>query len=451
VPRATRNIALFIPLVALALRFGSSDLANVSYLVLAGYALLGPEQVLQALALSWLFSMLSEGVAPVATEAAVGRYAVVLAAAVTLFLRSGWLKDWFSMSRPMLATLALGAFLIIHSVMFSVLPDISIFKALFWTTVMATLLSAWFGLDFEARGRVERHLFVGLILVVLVSVPLAFMSTGYLVNGSGFQGVLSHPQTFGLAVAMLGAWLAGRLLSTESMRWQDLALFGLCLVFVVLSEARTAGYSLAFGLTSTVLFLSLIARDSAWHLMPGLASRWLHALTVVAAMGAVFAGPVLSGLVSDYISKRTDKYDLLDAAEQSRGALVEAMLSNVEEKPLTGIGFGIASDFSSMVVVRHPVFEFPLSAPIEKGVLPIAVLEELGVFGLFTVATWIWLMVKRAAQTGVVAFAVVAVLLFTNLGESVLFAPSGAGLLELILLAWAATGAFQLFENRSNV
>lgn len=438
-------------LIALVMRLASPDTANYSYLMLAGYALLGGEQVLQALALSWLFTMLSEGVAPLASEAAVGRYEVTAAAAITLCLRSGWLKDWFSMTRPVLATLALGAFLIIHSMLFSMLPDISILKALYWTTVMVTLLSAWLGLEFEARARVERQLFFGLILLVLVSVPLAFTPTGYLVNGTGFQGVLSHPQTFGPVVAMLGAWLAGRLLSTDASHWQDLAFLGLCLVLVVLSGARTAGYALVLGLASTVWFLPLFGGASAWHLMPGLASRWLHALALFAAIGVVFAEPVLSGRLGDYIEKQTDVATLWDAPKQARGPLIDTMINNFNEEPLTGIGFGIASDFSSMEIVRHPVLEFPLSASTEKGVLPIAVLEELGVFGFLTVAAWVWLMVRHAAQTGVAAFAVVAVLLLTNLGESAFFSPNGLGLLQLILLAWAVTGAFQRLRDPSNV
>jgi hypothetical protein len=127
------------------------------------------------------------------------------------------------------------------------------------------------------------------------------------------------------------------------------------------------------------------------------------------------------------------------------------MIANIEEEPFTGIGFAIASEPLSMVIEREPVLELPIGGTltIEKGVMPIAVLEELGVFGFLMVTIWIWLMVKRGAKAGVVAFAVMATLLFTNLGESTLFFPGGLGLLLLILLAWAVTGKQHPVQDRA--
>lgn len=438
-------------LIALVMRLASPDTANYSYLILAGCALAGGERVVQALALAWLFTALSGGVGPplLTSEAAVGRYAVVAAAVISVFLRSRQAKEWFSMSRPVRATLALGAFLIIHSMLFSALPEISIFRALLWTIVMATLLSAWLGLDFEARARVERQLFVGLVLLVLVSLPLAFTDIGYLRNGTGFQGVLSHPQAFGPVVAMLAAWVAGRLLSTAGPRWSDVAFLGLCFVLVVMSESRTAGFALILGLASAVLVLPLIAGIPARRLMPGLASRRLHALGLIAVIGVMVVGPALSGRVGDYAQKRTDSAGLFEAMVSSRGLLVQTMIANFEEEPLTGIGFGIASGPSFIVVVREPMLGLPISASIEKGVLPIAVLEEIGIFGFLLVVAWLWLMVKRSARAGIAAFAVVAVVLLLNLGESTLFSPGGLGLLQLILLAWAFTGGHHPVPDRT--
>jgi len=430
------------------MRLVSPDTANFSYLVLAGYALFGRVQALQALALSWLFTMLSEGIAPMPSTASLGRYAVMAGAAVSLLLRSGMGQKRGYLSRPILATVALGIFLIIHSILFSPLADVSILKAVAWTVVMVVLLSAWMGLDSRIRAQLERQFFYGLVLLILISIPLVFTDIGYMRNGTGFQGVLSHPQIFGPTVALLCAWVAGRLLGTTRPRWVDVALLGLCLMLVVMSEARVAGLALVLGVASAGLVSPFIAGIPARQLMPGLASWRLQALALISAVVLVFVGPALSHRLGTYLQKRSDAVSLREVADVSRGLTVRTMMANFEENPQIGIGFGIASDPSTMKIDRDSVFGLPTSGTIEKGVLPIAVLEELGVFGFILVGAWLLLMVVHGARSGFAAFAVLASLLLMNLGESTLFSAGGMGLLPLILLAWAVTGRHHVLQER---
>ncbi len=429
--------------IALSLRLASSDTAILSFLVLAGYALLGRAQVIQALALSWLFAMLSEGIAPPAADMAIpGPYLVIAVATLSVLLHNALGGLMISISRPILCSLALGVFIIFHSMMFSPIPDLSILRAVLWTVALVTLLSAWTSLDCQARERLEYQLFGGLVTVVLVSLPLAFTDIGYLRNGTGFQGVLNHPQAFGPVVAIVGAWVAGRSLGASRPRWRDISLLGLCVVLIVVSEVRTAGMALVLGLASAVLVSPLVARIPARLLIPGLGSWKLRAIGLFAVIGVVAAGPEVSSRFGDYVQKRSDSVGLLETLDSSRGELVQAMIANIEEEPFTGIGFAIASEPLSIEPDRDPWLglSFRGTIGIEKGVMPIAVLEELGIVGFLIVAIWIWLMVRRGAKAGIGAFSVMATLLFTNLGESTLFFPGGLGLLLLILLAWAVTG-----------
>lgn len=433
--------AHFLLLIALAMRLASAETANFSYLVLAGYALLGGAQAIQALALSWLFTMVSPGIAPVASAATIGRYAVLAGAALSMLLWSRRTRMASYDGSIVLATLTLGVFLVVHSAFVSPEPDVSILKAISWTVVMVTALSAWARLDDQARTQLERQLFGGLLLLMLLSVPVGLGGIGYLVNGTGFQGALNHPQAMGPTAAIFGAWVAGKLLATAPPLWRYVGLLGMCLVLVVMSEARTAGAALVLGVASAVLVSPFIAGIPARRLMPALASPQLHGLVMTGAIVLLFVGAALSSVLGDYLVKRGDTSgSLLDAAEASRGALVYTMIANFEASPLTGIGFGIASDYTTMVVERDPVLGLPTSASIEKGVLPIAVLEELGIFGAVLVAAWLWMVLRRGARSGVAAFAVLATIILTNLGEATLFSPSGMGLLPLVLLAWAVTG-----------
>jgi hypothetical protein len=448
--RKSHLIAL-IPLTALVLRLASAPTASLSYLVIAAYALLGRAQAIQALALSWLFTMLSAGVAPLASGASIGRYAVIAAAALSLLLRFKPSQGSLTVSPLVFSTMALGIFLIFHSLYFSQMTDVSILKALSWTLVVATLLSAWSGLNDEARTRLEHQLFGGLIVLLLVSLPLAFTATGYMRSGTGFQGILSHPQAFGPTAAFLGGWLAGRLLGSARPRWRDAVLLGLCMALVVLSEARTAGLALVLGVVTASLASSQLSGIPVKQLLPGLLSRRLHGLALVAIIGVALAAPVLSDRISAYLTKRSGSTDLVAAAEASRGGLVDEMLVNIEKYPLTGIGFGVASDPSSMRIDRDPLLGLPTGAAIEKGVLPFAVIEELGMLGALLVLAWLWMLIRRGARSGVFALSVLTIVLLTNLGEATLFSPGGMGLLPLILLTWAVTGKHHYLRRRTRV
>ena len=127
---------------------------------------------------------------------------------------------------------------------------------------------------------------------------------------------------------------------------------------------------------------------------------------------------------------------LLTGLKTLGGGLIGEMWQNIKEKPFTGIGFGIASDVHEMNVQRDPLLGLPLGAPIEKGVLPVAVLEEVGLFGLGFVVAWLWSFLRYWIRGGVVPVSVGLTILLLNMGEATLFSPGGMGLLSLILIGW---------------
>lgn len=430
---------LVVPISALVMRLASEPTANISYLVIAAYALSGRAQVIHALALSWLFSMLNSDLAPVATADSAGRYAAMAMAVVSTLLRSGMLRRSTRATWPVLATALLGLFLIAHSLLFSPMSDVSMLKALSWALTMMALLAAWGGLSEETRAITTRQLFGGLVIIMLVSLPLLVLPAGYVVNGTGFQGILNQPQTFGPAMALLGAWAASRMLGQERPPWRLVLLVGICLVLVVLSEARTAGLALVLGVVIAVLTIPILTKHSIRSVLPGIRNRRVHTVLAMSIAGALLAGPLLADRLGLYLVKHSGADTVAEAFTSSRGALVEEMWANILEHPLRGIGFGIASVPEEMVVVRDAIFNLPISAGIEKGVLPVAVLEELGIIGFLLFLAWVWMLIRRASRGGVAPLALLSTALLLNFGESMLFSPSGFGLLVLIVIAWAAT------------
>jgi hypothetical protein len=336
-------------------------------------------------------------------------------------------------------TVLLGLFFIVHALLFSAIVEVSVLKSVSWTLAMTTLIGAWLGLRHEERSAVADNIYIGLVVLMIVSLPLLALPVGYLVNKTGFQGVLNHPQAFGSTMALLGAWAASRMLGKRQPPWSAVALVGACLVLVLLSEARTAGFALVLGVGSAAVLAPSVSGRSARAVLPGLRSKRFYLVGGAALVGVVLAGPRLESVVTGFISKsdRAGVYSLSAAYERSRGKMVENMWANIRDNPIQGIGFGVPSDPTSMHIERDPVFGLPSSASIEKGVLPFAVLEEVGIIGFAAVAAWLLFLLRRSSTGGISPFAVLLTALFLNAGESTLFSAGGMGLLSLVLIGWA--------------
>ncbi len=426
----------------LAMRLGSTVTANLSYFAIAAFALLGRTQAIMALVLTWLFGSLNPEMAAETTLGASGRFFVIGAAAISMLLRGAISLQALRGNRVAIATLLLGIFLICHSLLVSPFTDVSILKAISWTVVTITLFAAWGGVNADERAWAERQLLGVLVAVMLFSLPLlALPQFGRAVNDTGFQGILNHPQVFGPCMALLGAWVGANMLGEAIPPVRTYLLVCSCLLLVVLSEARTGGIAMVMGIGVSAFLVAWLNGQRLLHVLPGIASKRSYLVVVVALVAAVLSGAQLTDRIGEYFDKgnRAESTGLLDAYGLSRGALIDLMVDNIEAHPLSGIGFGIASYSEGMIIDRDPLLGLPIGAAIEKGVFPIAVIEELGIFGAIIVVAWLWIVMRRASRAGVAELTVVLTTLMLNMGENTFFSPGGFGLLPLILVVWAAT------------
>lgn len=434
-------ILALLPLFALAMRLLSEPTANLSYVVLAFFALMGRAQAVEALAWSWFFTVINPGIAPEATAAGIGRYLVIAGSAFSVALRAqaSHPASGMAIERSMLQTGLLGCLLVIHSILFSVVPAVSILKIGAWMTVLLTLISAWGGLTPIEHLRLKERLRKGLCLIVVLSVPLVFVpDAGYLKNGSGFQGLLFHPQAFGPTAAIFGGLTLGRFAEGRRPSWGDAGLLGCSVVLIMMSEARSAALGFFGGAALALVLAPRMAGQSLFVMAPGLRSARAFLLCGLAVAGLAVSWSVVSERVVSFALKRSDSFTLGDAATASRGELVGRMLANIEGSPLQGIGFGIASEPEYMEIEREPLFGLPISAQVEKGVLPLAILEEVGLALGGVVFLWMFGMARRAALGGFSTLLLVLIIYLLNLGESALLSAGGMGLLLTLLLVSSA-------------
>lgn len=441
-PKVSVWIDPYFPiLVALTLRFVSGSTASFSFLVLAIFALFGRSQAILALSLSWLFTMINPEIVADSDGASAGRYLVILAASATALARSRFFSRKVQATGGFaIATVFLGACIVLHSVLFSVLPEVSVLKAVSWVLTMTSLVALWHGLSPEEFDTTVNRVYHGLVLVLIFSLPFLVLPAGFAVNGTGFQGILNHPQAFGGTIALLGAWSGARMLGQRVPSWKSIALAGICFVLVLLSEARTAGVSMVAGLALSLVLAPAFAGRGLIQLAPGVGSPRVWSLVAAACLAAVAMAATFSSAVINFLSKsgRASSGNLLEAYDTSRGFLIDAMLVNISDSPLLGIGFGVASVPSTMEIQRDPLFGLPISASVEKGAAPVAIVEELGAVLAALVGLWVFALLRKGAVGGLAAFAVCITALMFNMGENTLFSPGGQGMLVLVLLGWVS-------------
>ena len=439
VPTASAVVlAFWVPAVALIMRLISGLSGNAAYGLIAFWALLGPRQAVVALYLCWFFNVLNHGVAPVAGMAAILRHAITAAAFVSVIFHSG-----FRTRRPtgllLPLTFVLCGFLIVHSMLFSEQADVSVMKAISFTMTVTGIALGWASMSERDRALTERFMFGSLGLIAIVSIPLVAHPIGYFRNGRGFQGIQVHPQGFGPTMGAFGALLIAQAFTDRNLRLWKAALLAIAVVWVYLSQARIGALALVAGVVLGI-GSELVRSWLATHPARNPLRRFrLAAASLVAVVVGLAIAPLVADKVMEFITKGSAAESVYEAAIKSRGGKIEEMMANIERNPILGTGFGVLSGADYFALVRDPIFGLPVMATVEKGVLPVAIVEETGVLGALFTYPWLIMLIIRAVRGGVVPGTVCWSVLITNLAEACLFAPGGQGMLQLMLALWAAT------------
>jgi hypothetical protein len=264
------------------------------------------------------------------------------------------------------------------------------------------------------------------------------MTYGYTRNGRGFQGILNHPQLFGTIYAVFTAYAAGRMWQFKNYRWDYVLLTILGIAYIYFSESRTGllGLVLSFGLAILFSF-----QKSVKSIL--LNKKFIIPVFVVMILAVPYYSQIASG-VTNFLLKNESSEQVDEALEASRGRLFWASFNNFTEQPILGNGFGIASDPLAMQIDRDPVFGIPVSASVEKGIAPMALLEENGILGAFLFTLFLYFLIRRPFRQKLLylTWPILAVIAI-NLGESAIFSFNAqAGILWLIIFHHVKRSSF---------
>lgn len=435
VSRSVFNSGLFIAIVIAVQLVGPAGSVGV-FLVLGLWALTNPLGAIQALTLSWVTTYLNPGIFEGSDVGLLLRWLVLGLAAlrVSTELMS---RPGRGLSRPILILFVFSAFATAVSIARSYALEVSLLRVATFTVGAGTVLLC-FQLTRSERPQLERW-FLGLcVVLVLGALPLIGHELGYVRNGRGFQGLLSHPQSYGAFLAPVAAWGTALLMTgqTSHLKLWVLLTFA-AWVSLFASEARTALLGSVGGLiagASLVLPGSAPVRQRLKRRLFRIRSMVLACITVAAL---VIFGTQLQSQLREFATKGQREVAVAEVFQRSRGALVAASWANFEKRPILGMGFGLASDPRELDPTSLPGIPVPVGASVEKGFLPTAVLEEVGLVGsaLFLLLILSLIRPLTAAHNLGAAVLVMSALL-VNLGEAIFFALGGIGLYMWLMVGF---------------
>jgi hypothetical protein len=438
------------------MRLIPGGIGEASYFLTAVYAMLGRRQAVAALLLVALLNNLTHAFGDPPKLAALTRFFVLFAAAASVFLVHRRAINRRMFQPFLLGTLTVIALIGVHSMLFSTLPLLSSLKAASFGAALLTLLVACGGMQFQERRELEIQVLGIVASILIASIPLIFTSAGYYRGFDGLSGMIKHPQAFGVIASVAGVVFTINIFAQRRLSFLFVVMAAISISLTFLSKARVGGAVLVGGLGAGLtlpLLSSLFLRRRA---RPRVLWRRVVPATVLLAAVMLPFGPVVVAALRSFALKYYDKVSgvtAIDAMWESRGKLILPMLENIERRPYGGVGFGVPGEGDKGgLIVNDPFFGLPIMATTEKGFLPVAIIEELGIPLGVMVYAWLFWLISLAARGGVISFATCMGVLFVNVAESVLFAVGGLGMSLWVFISLALTSAaFNVQEKRQSL
>ena len=255
-----------------------------------------------------------------------------------------------------------------------------------------------------------------------------------------FSGLLNHSQALAPLLACCIAFTAADMLFVEKrMTALHLGLLVCALGELYMTRSRT-------GLFSGTVGLAMVLGYSVKHMK--VSPRNMARIKKMVSAGilmlviAAVVSEVTNRSISRWLYKASD-FESTDmkfgeALTSTRQGLIEQGLDEFKRNPVFGMGFQVNFETARLYGGKG----FVLSAPIEKGLLPIMILGEGGIVGSVIFSIFLISFYAGCKQRHLtITIALFTTFLATNIGEATFFSPGGVG---GILWTMSIVGGFLL-------
>jgi hypothetical protein len=448
--RIAANVLVIMAL--LLLNKGGNIGAGVFFAILTVMIFMSPKHAFQALAICWLGLMINTSFVPKSIVWTPARLALPLIA----FLRFSF--DISRMGGSLFSSPVYILFLVYIvtmaacSVASGWYTQIALMKLVNFWAVISTILA---GVTVLRRMRVDlTEWFVSLVaattLFGLLSIALGvdnkFRSYSADVESNAFVGAFLHPNCHSVYATLFVVLLAAVFMLGEYPRRKIvLPMIAIWFVFMVWSRARASVIAAILGCVVLLVLAQPFRNRFGWRLRLNVRRSQAVAFIVVAGvLGGIFDLATQGGITKSVVAflnkggneAQTTEIDT-EQMLASRQGLIDLSWANFQERPLTGIGFQVAT--TPAFIQNATLF----TAPVEKGFLVTAVLEEGGIFGATAFCAFMLaFLIELAISRNVPAIAMLLAFLTSNMAEVTIFSPGGSG-----SFGWTMIGAAMILGD----
>jgi hypothetical protein len=335
-------------------------------------------------------------------------------------------------------------FIFLHSIFLSPLPDVSVLKSFSWSMMFILLINCWSSIDKVTYERISKDLFLIFTAIVFFSLLLINSEIGWIKNKDAFQGILMHPQTFGLIMALFGIIILTQFPAQHFPSYFYLIIAVPTIYMLILSECRTGIFALLSSYIVAIITGSFYINSLKKY------NRTIILVLILTPV-FIFLSVYLMYLINDFANiefinniltksgRLNDTGTILSSYVESRGFIVIDSIKNIGENFWTGIGFGMASDYEDMTVFRDAIFGIPYSAPLEKGLFYLALLEEIGFFGFLLFTIFLLVCLQSLLTSGLKSIPIFVIILIFNIAESIFFATGGINAVFILFFTLSIT------------
>ena len=423
-----------------------SSAATTAVLVACSvWALIGPGHAVRALAVSAIVAFANPALVQSAPQAGILFRLTMLCAVIGVLPR---IK-----AKDLEAIWPIWAFSLVAALTSAVVSpalEVSMMKVVTFAVAASTGIVAFRHMRAPLLAKTEAWFITfGIVVIGLSGAALLKPKAAFLLNGVGLQGLFAHPQWLGTFTAPFAAWFLASLLLTRGRPTitHSVVTIGVWAV-MFLTQARTAAIAATLGVIVAIATRMLASRQRSQATFAKIAALLILGLATLVT--AELATGKISKAVVAFAIKRGHTESIGRAFYESRGGGALRQWQNFVHKPLTGNGFGVYADGR----FPHGVTEWegiPISAPVEKGFVPTAVLEETGFFGALLFAVMMIVIGKRVWRNRDLRWiALFVACLGVNLGEAVILSPGGVnGAILWLLIGLAVAPARQPKQARA--
>ncbi len=243
-----------------------------------------------------------------------------------------------------------------------------------------------------------------------------------------FSGITDHSQTLGPFLSIMIVYvLSDMVFVIREIKWFHITMTIIMIIMLFMTRARAG----LFAICVSGIFFGIYLFKKVY--IPSKLKNRLHVAMVLSGILILLVGIIgeiryqtLSKLIRKTNDIESDYRSMNEAITQTRMSTIENCLNEFRQNWLMGIGFQVSAQVKYRY--EHSSSGLILSAPVEKGLLPLMVLGEGGIIGAILFYIFIvGFIISCIKEKYFVSLFLFVDFFCTNIGEATFFSPGGPG------------------------